>query len=142
MPDLLLSYNNRQRQVNQQTESKQVLSQHTEHSPRTSRHKASEAAPGLSCAARFERLAGVFANRAASLHLNPHYRHPQDSTSVLSLLIIRQGENSTILQTPMIQQSTNTIRDFTAGFSAGKTHQHQRWQIRQPALHSRQHSAS
>ena len=34
--------------------------------PRTSRHKAGRAAPGLSCVARFERSAGVFADRAAS----------------------------------------------------------------------------
>ena len=34
--------------------------------PEHSRHKAGRAAPGLSCVARFERSAGVFADRAAS----------------------------------------------------------------------------
>ena len=34
--------------------------------PETSRHKAGRAAPGLSCVARFERSAGVFADCAAS----------------------------------------------------------------------------
>ena len=39
--------------------------------PEPSRHKAGRAAPGLSCAARFERSAGVFADRAALANQSP-----------------------------------------------------------------------
>ena len=76
MPDLLLSYNSEQRRFNQQNRIKQVLKKKIQRSlnqtgsksenateSESSRHKAGRAAPGLSCVARFERSAGVLADR-------------------------------------------------------------------------------
>ena len=76
MPDLLLSYNSEQRRVNQQTRIEHALNHKTQRSlnqtgsksenateSESSRHKAGRAAPGLSCGVRFERSAGVLADR-------------------------------------------------------------------------------